>query len=149
MFILSHIPLARTCVARVSNGVPVGAQMAWLSSKSSGTPLDKTRVAEVTHCAVTQGPLAAGGGGSVQPATTYGLARVTVGWPLTITRGLGTVGCACPACEQRTVAPTWSRKPGILSIQVLRTTQITTNPPLLIVTVGPTIAIDAPLPFWM
>ena len=117
---MSHIPLARTCVARVSNGVPVGAQMAWLSSKSSGTPLDKTRVAEVTHCAVTQGPLAAGGGGSAQPAMTYGFARVTVGWPLTITRGLGTVGCACPACEQRTVAPTWSRKPGIFSIQILR-----------------------------
>jgi hypothetical protein len=127
----------------------VGAQMAWLSSKSSGTPFDKTRVAEVTHCAVTQGPLAAGGGGSVQPATTYGLARVTVGWPLTITRGLGTVGCACPACEQRTVAPTCSRKPGILPFQILYPDQMTTKAPLLIVTVGPAITIEAPLPFWM
>src|SRR5215210_7591643 len=113
MFISHHTPLVRTCVTRVSRGVPVGAQMAWLSNNSSGTPLDKTRVAEVTHCAVTQGPFAAGGGGSVQPATTYGLARVTVGWPPTSTRGLGTVGWACPPCEQRTVAPTWSRKPGI------------------------------------
>jgi hypothetical protein len=31
---------------------------------------------------------------------------VTVGWPLTSTRGFGTVGCACPACVQITVAPT-------------------------------------------
>ena len=52
------------------SGVPVGAQMAWLSSSSTGCPFDVTRVAAVTHCAVTHGPLAAGGGGSAQPATT-------------------------------------------------------------------------------
>src|SRR5439155_25317382 len=59
------------------------------------------------------GPFAAVGGGSVQPATTYGDVISTVGWPLTVTRGLGTVGCACPACEHITCAPTWRRKPGI------------------------------------
>ena len=80
----------------MTSGVPVGAQIAWLSSNRSGCPLDVTRVAPVIHWAVTQGPLAAGGGGSVQPATTYGVASVTVGWPLTVTRGFGTVGCAWP-----------------------------------------------------
>src|SRR5258706_11002137 len=38
---------------------------------------------------------------------------VTVGWPITVTRGLGTVGCAWPPCEQSTVAPTCRRNPGI------------------------------------
>src|SRR5689334_17361040 len=95
------------------SGVPVGAQIAWLSSSSSGWPLEVTRVAELTNCAVTHGPLPAVGGGSVQPAITYGLAMVTVGMPLTVTRGLGTVGCAWPACEQSTVAPTWRRVPGM------------------------------------
>jgi hypothetical protein len=32
-----------------SKGVPVGAQMDWLSSSKTGTPLAKTRVAEVTY----------------------------------------------------------------------------------------------------
>src|SRR5438552_13874507 len=39
---------------------------------------------------------------------------VTVGWPPTVTRGLGTVGCACPPCAQVTVAPTCTRKPGMI-----------------------------------
>jgi hypothetical protein len=52
------------------NGVPVGAQIAWLESTRTGTPLAKTRVAPVTHCAVTHGPFAAGGGGKAHPATT-------------------------------------------------------------------------------
>jgi hypothetical protein len=63
-----HIPLTRICVTAGINGVPVGAQIAWLSSSKSGTPLLNTRVAEVTYCAVTHGPLAPGGGGKVQPA---------------------------------------------------------------------------------
>jgi len=46
------------------------------------------------NCAVTHGPLPAGGGGKAQPATTYGPVIVTVGCPITVTRGLGTVGCA-------------------------------------------------------
>src|SRR5713101_8334688 len=37
---------------------------------------------------------------------------VTVGCPVTVTRGLGTVGCACPPCAHSTVAPTWSKNPG-------------------------------------
>jgi hypothetical protein len=53
----------------ISNGVPVGTQVAWLSMSSSGVPLEVTRVALLTHCAETQGPLATFGGGSRQPAT--------------------------------------------------------------------------------
>jgi hypothetical protein len=60
----------------------------------TGCPFDVTLVAAVTHIAVTQGPFAAGGGGNVQPATTYGAGIVTIGCPLTVTRGFGTVGCA-------------------------------------------------------
>jgi len=63
--------------------------------------------------------------------------------PVTVTRGLGTVGCACPAWEQRTVAPTWSKKPGMANSYTI------TNAPALTVTVGPVITMLAPLPFWM
>jgi hypothetical protein len=86
--------VTRVWVTAMMSGVPVGAQIAWLLCTSNGCPLDVTRVVPITHCAVTQGPLAAGGGGSAQPATTYGAVIVTVGWPLTVTRGFGTVGCA-------------------------------------------------------
>jgi len=89
----------------MSNGVPVGAQIAWLSISNNGWPFENTRVAQVTNCAVTHGPFAAGGGGNAHPATRYGAAIVTVGMPLTSTRGFGTVGCACPPCAQSTVAP--------------------------------------------
>jgi hypothetical protein len=61
------------------NGVPVGAQIAWLLCTINGWPFDVTRVVPVNHCAVTQGPFAAVGGGSVQPATTYGDVINTVG----------------------------------------------------------------------
>ena len=85
--------------------MPFGAQIAWLSISTNGCPLEVTRVAATIHCAVTHGtgpPLTLNG----QPATTYGAAIVTVGWPLTSTRGFGTVGCAWPPCAQSTVAPT-------------------------------------------
>jgi hypothetical protein len=88
------------------SGVPVGAQTAWLSINNSGWPLLVTRTADVTYCAVTQGPFAVGGGGSVHPATPYGLVIATVGMPLTSTRGFGDIGVACPAWAQVTVAPT-------------------------------------------
>jgi hypothetical protein len=65
-----YVAVTRVCVITTISGVPVGVQMAWLSSNKSGCPLDVTRVAAVIHCAVTQGPLAVGGGGNVQPATT-------------------------------------------------------------------------------
>ncbi len=51
-----------------ASGVPVGAQIAWLSSSTAGWPATKTRVAATTHCAVTHGPLPAGGT-KAQPAT--------------------------------------------------------------------------------
>ena len=61
--------VTRVCVTVMSSGVPVGAQIAWLSSSSSGWPFDVTRSAEVIHCAVTHGPLPALGGGIAHPAT--------------------------------------------------------------------------------
>jgi hypothetical protein len=75
----THMAVTRVCVTRIIKGVPVGAQIAWLSSKSNGWPFEVTRVAEVTNCAVMHGPFAAGGVGRVQPATTYGEEISTVG----------------------------------------------------------------------
>jgi hypothetical protein len=94
--------LTRVWVMAIINGVPVGAQIAWLLCTTSGWPLDMTRVVPINHCAVTHGPFAVGGGGKVHPATTYGAVVNTVGWPLTVTRGFGAVGCACPACKHIT-----------------------------------------------
>lgn len=128
----------------MSTGVPLGAQIAWLLNTTKGCPFEVTRVEPTSHWAVTQGPLAAGGGGRAQPATTYGAAIVTVGWPLTVTRGFGAVGCACPPCEHSTVAPTCTRNPGMVVPP-----QITTRAPLLMVTDGPAITMLAPLPFWI
>ena len=82
------------CVTATINGVPVGTQIAWLSISNTGMPFDRTRTDPVTNCAVMQGPLATMGGGSAQPAITYGVGMFTMGWPLTITRGLGMVGWA-------------------------------------------------------
>ena len=83
---------------------PVGTQTAWLVWVMTGTPPARTRVAPTTHCAVTQGGVDVLA--SAHPATTYGVARVTTGWPLTKTRGNGAVGWAGPACMQVTTAPT-------------------------------------------
>src|SRR6266446_3299269 len=105
--------VARVCVTVINSGVPLGAQIAWLLSTTNGCPLEVTRVEPTNHCAVTHGPFAAGGGGRAHTATAYGAAIVTVASPRTVTRGLGTVGCACPPCEHNTVAPTCTRKPGI------------------------------------
>src|SRR5216684_128193 len=91
-----HMAVTRVCVTAIVSGVPVGAQMAWLSSSNSGWPFEVTRVAAVTHWAVTHGPFPAVGGGMAHPATRYGAAIVTVGWPMAVTRGLGAVGCAWP-----------------------------------------------------
>lgn len=96
----------RACVTAMINGVPVGAHTEVLLCTTSGCPFEVTRVVPLVHCAVAHGPLAVGGGGRAQPATTYGAVINTVGWPLTNTRGLGAVGCAWPACEHKTVAPT-------------------------------------------
>jgi hypothetical protein len=64
-----QVPMTRVWVTTVCSGVPVGAQMAWLSNSKSGMPLESTRTEPVTYCAVTHGPFAAGGGGRAQPAT--------------------------------------------------------------------------------
>jgi hypothetical protein len=109
-----HMALTRGWVTRMSSGVPVGAQMDVLLCTTNGCPFESTLVVPLSHCPVTQGPFAPGGGGNVQPATTYGAMIKVVGWPLTVTQGFGTVGVACPAWEHKTCAPTWTRKPGIL-----------------------------------
>ena len=54
-----------------------------------------TRVAAVIHCAVTHG-VSTPPGANGHPATTNGAVITTVGWPLTMTRGFGAVGWACP-----------------------------------------------------
>jgi len=65
---MGYIPFTRICVLAMVKGVPVGVQIAWLSSNKTGCPLAFTRRAALTHGALTQGPFAAGGGGSAQPA---------------------------------------------------------------------------------
>jgi hypothetical protein len=71
MFITPHIAVTRVCVTIIRRGVPDGAQIAWLLKITSGWPLEVTRTEPVggSHWPVTHGPLAAGGGGSAQPAT--------------------------------------------------------------------------------
>jgi hypothetical protein len=69
-FSTGQVAVARVCVTVIIKGVPLGAHNAWLSSSTSGCPFEVTRVDPVTHCAVTHGPFAPGGGGNVQPATT-------------------------------------------------------------------------------
>jgi hypothetical protein len=101
-----HVPLTRVCVVKISSGVPVGTQVAWLSCNNTGCPSDVIRVAAEVNVAVAHGPLPALGGGIEQPATVQGAGKVTIGWPPTVTRELVTVGVAFPgACEQLTVAP--------------------------------------------
>ncbi len=75
-------------------GVPLGMQVAWLSWSNTGWPPTSTRVAPVIHWAVTQGKGLPAGVVNGQPATMCGAAKVTTGWPLTITRGLGAVAWA-------------------------------------------------------
>jgi hypothetical protein len=86
-------------------GVPVGAQTDELLCTTSGCPSESTRVVPESHWPVTQGPFAVGGGGNAQPAMTQGEEMSTLGAPLSMTRGLGTVGVACPPWEHSTCAP--------------------------------------------
>ena len=71
---------------------------------ATGTPPASTRVAPISHWPVTQGGV--GVPVSAQPATAYGDAIVTSGWPDSVTRGNGASGVAWPACVHNTVAPT-------------------------------------------
>jgi len=87
-----YVPLARVCVTTTFNGVPFGAQIAWLSCSSTGMLLARTRVAAVIHWPVTHGIGLPGGTVNGQPAIVYGADWVTIGCPLTFTRGLVTVG---------------------------------------------------------
>jgi hypothetical protein len=93
-------------------GVPVGTQTAIPVMMTTGCPSDVTWTAPTDHWAVTQGPFPAGGT-KAHPATMYGAAMVAMGMPDTVTRGLGTVGMACPPCEHKTVAPMCNMGPGM------------------------------------
>ncbi len=59
--------------------VAVGVQRAMPSLSRTGIPLAFTRMAQLVKVAVKHGPLAAGGGGKVQPAIIHGLDWVTTG----------------------------------------------------------------------
>ena len=94
----------------------------------------------MTHSAVTQGPFAAGGGGSVQPAIVYtNPAASRSAGPDTVTRGSsrlarpGLRACRGPS------------RPGGGCIQA--SIQITSRAPSLMDTWGPVILIDPPMPF--
>jgi hypothetical protein len=87
--------------------------VAWLSSISTGIPLEVIRVEAVIHCAVTQGRGVPGGMTKGHPAIIKGAGCNTVGCPLTRRRGFGEVGWASPPCAHNTVAPACNKKPGI------------------------------------
>ena len=50
-----YIPVTLVWVTVINNGVPLGTQTAWLSSRSNGIPFEVILVAPVTHDAVTHG----------------------------------------------------------------------------------------------
>ena len=112
MFMLCYIPVTLVWVTVIINGVPLGVQIAWLSNKRTGIPLEVILVAAVVHCAVTHGiglvPVTKG-----HPAITYGAGCMTIGCPITVTLGLTVVGVAWPACAHITVAPACNKNPGI------------------------------------
>src|SRR3954471_19141601 len=108
---MAQFPFTLVWVVVMVTGVPFGTQTAWLSWSRTGAPRERTRVAPLAHCATTQGtgaPETVKG----QPVTMWGALIVVNGRPPTRTRGLGTVGCACPPWVQSTPAPESSRKPG-------------------------------------
>ena len=74
------------------NGCPEGLHVARLSNRSNGCPFANTLVEAVIHCAVMQGGAVVPT--NAHPETVHGGGWVTTGWPLTLTRGLGTVGVA-------------------------------------------------------
>jgi len=67
----------------------------------------------------------------------------TVGWPITTTRGFGTVGVARPMCTHCAGVVAVTRGPGMTLLQMI------VSAPLLMVMVGPIMMIDDPLPLSM
>src|SRR6195952_3846898 len=90
-----QVASTRVCAATGSIGLPVGTQVDEPANVASGAPPASTRVAPVSHWPVTHGGL--DDPVSAQPAIAYGLAMVTTGWPLDVTRGNGVTGGARPA----------------------------------------------------
>ncbi len=104
---------ARVWDAAGTSGVPVGEQTEAPPRMARGWPSDVTLTEPVSQRAETHGPLPMGGAKS-HPATLYDSAMVAMGWPETVTRGLGATGWANPPCRHRTVAPTCKIELGIL-----------------------------------
>ena len=96
--------------------------------------------APTIHWPVTHGPLPPGGT-NAQPATAYGAAIVATGCPLT--------GHARVRRGRRRLAAVRAQHGGAEVEERARACQITVSAPVLMVTVGPVMTIDAPLPFWM
>src|SRR5918992_4473863 len=134
----AHVASTRGCALIGSIGVPVGMHVEAPIMVASGVPPATTRTAPLSHWPVTQGGVSVPV--SAQPATAYGEAIVTAGWPERRTRGKGASGCAEPACEHMTTAPTWRAGAG---------TYTTVSAPALMSTVGPSMLMTAPLPFEM
>src|SRR5260370_41485377 len=106
MFMPRHVPVTRVWVVSGISGVPFGEQTDVPSRRTTGDPIEVTRMAPVVHWAVTQGGEAPDVmAGNVHPATAYGPGTVTTGIPITVTLGLTTVGWADPACAHSTTAP--------------------------------------------
>src|ERR1700690_3767320 len=94
--------------------------------------------------AVTQGPFAAGGVGSVHPATPQGAVCTTMGCPMTSTFGTTLMGLAWPRWEQVTPAFRCNKNPGMFFPLV--PDYLTVKAPLLMVTTPLAIAMPPPLP---
>jgi hypothetical protein len=89
-------------------------QMARLSVNKSGDPFEVILAAALTQLAVRQAdgmvPIR-----KAQPAMVNGNFTVTVGKPLTSTRGFKTAGCAWPPCEHNITDPSFKSNPGMVS----------------------------------
>ena len=124
---LLHIPLTRACPAKLTgiNGrggaggmfITGPVMLVW---HSNGWPMDFTLMVIVggRNVAVMHGvgPGPAGGGTTIaQPAIINGAEAIGTGVPLSMTRGLGAVGVACPPCIQVTTQLIVNKYPGIRS----------------------------------
>src|SRR6478752_7364347 len=115
-----QVAITRVWADLVSRGVAVGTHCATPPRIASGCPADVTRTVPTDQMALTHGPLATVGGGRVHADTTYGTDSSAVGWPETVTRGLGAAGVAGPWWAQLTSAPRCRSGPGITSPSMRR-----------------------------
>jgi hypothetical protein len=89
-----HVAVTRACTTEAVSGVPVGTHVAVPDEMTSGCFIDVTRTVPTLHVAVVHGPPDCGG--KEHPETVHGGLTVSAAFPPSVTRGLGTVGCAWP-----------------------------------------------------